>query len=103
MKPSELLLKEQVEQQDTQPVPVVRLVSAGGGGLLTLRQVRERCGLNQIQLAKVAGVRPVVVDWCERGRAVRPDEARRILEVLAQCMSDVHTPTTFVEWEGEQR
>ena len=93
-------LREIIEQQDTLPLPVIKLVCVSGGGLLTLRQVRERCGLNQVQLARAASVRPIVVDWCERGRAVRPWEAAQILAALARCLACV--PTIKV-WEGGQR
>lgn len=94
--------RETVEQQDTLPQPAVKLVYVYSGGLLTLRQVRERCDLNQVQLARAAGVRPIVVDWCERGRAVRPEEAAQILAALARCMAHVPTRTAFDLWEGGQ-
>ncbi|HLJ32490.1 MAG TPA: helix-turn-helix transcriptional regulator, partial [Ktedonobacteraceae bacterium] len=101
--PLEIPLRDTIEQQDTQPLPAIKLVYLQSSGLLTLRQVRERCGLNQVQLAKAAGVRPIVVDWCERGRAVRPDESARILAALAHCVANVQTRTAFGVWEGEQR
>jgi DNA-binding XRE family transcriptional regulator len=100
--PVETARRETVEQQDTLPLPAVKLVSVSGGGLLTLRQVRERCGFNQVQLARAAGVRPIVVDWCERGRAVRPGEAAQILAALAHLLASVRTRTAFDLWEGGQ-
>jgi hypothetical protein len=95
-------MRELVEQQDTLPLPAVKLVYVSGDGLLTLRQVRERCGLNVVQLAKVAGVRPIVVDWCERSRAVTPVEAARILAALAHLLESVPTRQAFAVWEGKQ-
>ncbi|HVB25876.1 MAG TPA: helix-turn-helix transcriptional regulator [Ktedonobacteraceae bacterium] len=94
--------RKAVEQQDTLPLPAVKLVSISGGGLLTLRQVRERCGLNQVQLARAAGVRPIVVDWCERDRAVKPAEAAQILAALARCLAGMPTRTACGLWEGKQ-
>jgi DNA-binding XRE family transcriptional regulator len=94
--------REMVEQQDTLPLPVVKLVYVYSGALLTLRQVRERCGLNQVQLARAAGVRPIVVDWCERGRAVRPGEAAQILAALAHVLRTMPTRHAFDRWEGGQ-
>ena len=94
--------REMVEQQDTMPLPVIKLVYVRSDGLLTLRQVRERCGLNQVQLAQAAGVRPIVVDWYERGRAVQSEEAARILAALARVLvsSSVRRRN---HWEGGQR
>jgi DNA-binding XRE family transcriptional regulator len=99
----ETTLRELVEQQDTLPLPVVKLVYVYGGGLLTLRQVRERCGLNQVQLARMAGVRPIIVDWCERGRTVRPGEAAQVLAALAHVLSAMRTRHALELWEGGQR
>jgi DNA-binding XRE family transcriptional regulator len=101
--PIEASLRELVEQQDTLPLPAVKLVYVYSGGLLTLRQVRERCGLNQVQLAQAAGVRPIVVDWCERGRAVRPGETAQILAALARVLSTMRTRHALELWEGGQR
>jgi DNA-binding XRE family transcriptional regulator len=101
--PVETPWRELVEQQDTLPLPAVKLVYVYSGGLLTLRQVRERCGLNVVQLAKAAGVRPIVVDWCERGRAVRPGEAAQILAALAHVLSTMRTRHALELWEGGQR
>ncbi|HLX40807.1 MAG TPA: helix-turn-helix transcriptional regulator [Ktedonobacteraceae bacterium] len=98
--PVETAPGETVEQQDTLPLPAVKLVYVYGGGLLALRQVRERCGLNQVQLARAAGVRPIVVDWCERGRAVRSAEVAQILAALAQILGSVPTRTAFALSEG---
>lgn len=89
-----------IELQDTQPLSVVRLVS--GTGLLTLRQVRERCGLNQVQLARAAGGRPAVVDWCERGRAVTSAETVQILAALARSFEEMPAHSTYVSWKGER-
>lgn len=100
--PIETSLRETVEQQDTLPLPAVKLVPVYVGGLLTLRQVRERCGLNQVQLARAAGVRPIVVDWCERGRAVRPVEAAKILAALTHLLASLPTRNAFDQWEGGQ-
>ena len=100
--PVETALRELVEQQDTLPLPAVKRVCVSGGGLLTLRQVRERCGLNVVQLAKMAGVRPIVVDWCERGRAVRTGEAAQILAALAHVLRNMRTRNGFDVWEGGQ-
>ena len=101
--PLETPLRELVEQQDTLPLPAVKLVYVSSDGLLTLRQVRERCGLNVVQLAKVAGVRPIVVDWCERSRAVRPVEAAQILAALAHALTTMRTRQALELWEGGQR
>ena len=100
--PIETPLREPVEQQDTLPLPVVKLVYVSSSGQLTLRQVRERCGLNVVQLARTAGVRPIVVDWCERGRAVRPMEAALILAALAQVLRTMPTRHAFEMWGGNQ-
>ena len=100
--PVKTTLREMVEQQDTLPLPVVKLVYVSSSGLLTLRQVREHCGLNQVQLARAAGVRPIVVDWFERGRTVRPGEATQILAALAQVLRNVPTHYAFDRWEGGQ-
>ena len=91
-----------VEQQDTMPLPVIKLVYVRSDGLLTLRQVRERCGLNQVQLAQLAGVRPIVVDWYERGRAVSSVEATQILAALAQTLSNKQTRNAWHQWERGQ-
>lgn len=93
-------LRDIIEEQDTVPLPVIKLVYVHSGGLLTLRQVRERCGFNQVQVARAAGVRPIAVDWCERGRAVTPAEAARILAALAQMVDDMPARTAFGPWEG---
>jgi len=91
------------DQQDTQVMPTFKVVYVYGDGLLTLRKVRERCGLNQVQLAKAAGVRPIVVDWFERGRAVMPGEAAQVLNTLSHLIGEMHTYHPFDLWEGGQR
>ena len=93
-------LRQALEQQDTLPLPAIKVVYVHSCGLLTLRQVREGCGLNQVQLARSAGVRPIVVDWCERGRAVRSDEAAQILAALARCLNRVPASGMFGLGEG---
>ncbi|MGB8344676.1 MAG: helix-turn-helix transcriptional regulator [Ktedonobacteraceae bacterium] len=95
--------REAVDQQDTQMLPTFKVVYVYGDGLLTLRQVRERCSLNQVQLAKAANVRPIVVDWFERGRAVMPTEAAQVLETLARLVGEIHTHHPFDLWEGGRR
>jgi len=95
--------REAVDQQDTQMLPTFKVVYVYGDGLLTLRQVRERCSLNQVQLAKAAGVRPIVVDWFERGRAVMPSEAAQALDTLANVIGKRQTNHPFDVWEGEKR
>lgn len=92
---SETLFRASIERQETQPLPAVRLVYVRGDGLLTLRQVREGCRLNVVQLAQVARIRPIVVDWCERGRMVRADETAQILAALARCLTEKPARTTF--------
>ncbi|HLJ33481.1 MAG TPA: helix-turn-helix transcriptional regulator [Ktedonobacteraceae bacterium] len=96
----EMALRNSIEQQDTIPLPAIKLVYVHSGGLLTLRQVRECCGFNQVQLARASGVRPVVVDWCERGRTVTPTEAARILAALAHMLDNMPIRTAFGLWEG---
>ena len=96
--PPETPLRDTIEQQDTVPLPAIKLVYVHSSGLLTLRQVRERCGFNQVQVARVAGVRPIVVDWCERGRTVTAAEAARILAALAQMVDDMPARTAFRLW-----
>ena len=98
----EIPLREAIERQDTLSLPVIKVVYVHSSGLLTLRQVREGCGLNQVQLARAAGVRPAVVDWCERGRAVRTDEAAHILAALARCLDGVPVRGAFRLWKGER-
>ena len=92
-----------LDQHDTQLLPTFKVVYVYGDGLLTLRQVRERYGLNQVQLAKAAGVRPIVVDWFERGRAVMPGEAAQVLNTLAHLIGEMHPNNSFDLWEGGQR
>lgn len=96
-------LRGSADQQDTQMLPTFKVVHVYGDGLLTLRQVRERWGLNQVQLAKAANVRPIVVDWFERGRAVMPSEAAQVLETLAHLVDEIRTSNLFDLWEGGQR
>lgn len=100
--PVEMVQREAAEQQDTQPLHALKLVHVYGG-LLTVRQVRERCGLNPVQCAKAAGVRPIVVDWFERGRAVRPAEAAQILAALANAIREMRTRAAFDLWDGGRR
>lgn len=98
--PPEIALSGAIEWQDTLPLPVVKVVYVHSDGLLTLRQVREGCRLNQVQLARAADVRPIVVDWCERGRAVRPSEVAQILAALVQCLDGMPACSAFGLWEG---
>lgn len=98
--PVEMARRNPIEEQDTLPLPAIKLVYVYSGGLLTLRQIREGCGLNQVQLAKAADVRPIVVDWCERGRAVRPAEVVRILTALAHALDNMPTRPASERWEG---
>lgn len=93
-------LREAIELQETMPLPVVKVVYVRSDGLLTLRQVREGCGLNLVQLARAAKLRPIVVDWCERGRGVRPAETAQILTALAGYLNGVPRCSTFGLWEG---
>ncbi|MGB8344728.1 MAG: helix-turn-helix transcriptional regulator [Ktedonobacteraceae bacterium] len=92
-----------LDQQETQVMPTFKVLYVYGDGLLILRKVRERCGLNQVQLAKAAGVRPIVVDWFERGRAVMPGEAAQVLDTLAHLIGEIHPNNPFDLWEGGQR
>ena len=96
----EIPLREAIEHQDTIPLPVIKVVYVHCSGLLTLRQIRENCGLNSVQLERAAGLRPLVVDWCERGRAVRPSEVVQVLVTLARYLDDmpVSDPSDF--WKG---
>lgn len=89
--------------QDTQPLPAIKLVYVYDSGLLTVRQVRERCGLNHVQLAKLADVRPIVVDWFERDVNVRREEAARLLNALAGCIRERRQNTLFDMWKSEPR
>lgn len=100
--PPETSLRDSIEQQDTLPLPTIKLVYVRSDGLLTLRMVREGCGLNVVQLAQVAGLRPIVVDWCERGRVVRVDETAQILAALARCLTGRPVHTTVRLWEGKR-
>lgn len=66
-----------ISYQDTLPLPKI------SRNLPTLRQVREQCGMSHVELATIAGVRPLTEYCMESGRAVAVEDAESILLALS--------------------
>ena len=66
-----------ISYQDTLPLPKL------SRNLPTLRQVREQCGMGHVELATIAGVRPLIEYCMETGRAVSAEDAESVLLALS--------------------
>lgn len=66
-----------ISYQDTLPLPIIRR------SLPTLRQAREESGMSHVELATIAGVRPLTEYRMESGRAVTIEDAESVLFALS--------------------
>lgn len=66
-----------ISYQKTLPLPTISRT------LPTLRQVREQCGISHVELANIAGIRPLTEYCMEIGQAVAIEDAESVLLALS--------------------
>src|SRR6266700_4220699 len=81
-----------IQEQDT--IPLLKIWDS----LPTVQQVREVCKWSYFELASLAGVKPRVVYWMEKGIAVHAADASKVLAALSlrtgrpYTLQNVHLP-----------
>lgn len=73
-----------IAAQQTFPLPRI------GRTLPTLRQVREQCQMNHVQLARLAGVRSFIAFCMEGGISVSVADAEAVLATLSLLTRQVY-------------
>ena len=74
-------------EQITMPFPLIRRL------LPTPQQIREHFKLSYFEVAREAGVNPLIVYWIEHDIGVYPLEAQAVLAALSRHTNGKHTYT----------
>src|SRR6266700_8274179 len=74
-----------IQEQDT--IPLLKIWDS----LPTVQQVREVCKWSYFELASLAGVKPRVVYWMEKGIAVHAADASKVLAALSLRTGRLYT------------